>query len=220
MTHALVLHSGGMDSTTCLYLAKRDHDTVESISIDYGQRHIKETQYAKRVALDLGCIHKLIDGPKNLDSMLTDESQEIPSASYSQLPEGVSPTYVPFRNGQLLSIVAALATMQEATHIYFGAHAEDAQNWAYPDCTPEFVGAMANAIYIGTYHKVRLVAPLIHLMKWEIVEMGEKFGVPWKLTWGCYKGEELHCGTCPTCISRKQAFEKAYIPDPTEYQTP
>lgn len=217
MTHALVLHSGGMDSTTCLYLAKRDHDKVTSISIDYGQRHQKEVFQARRICDELHVDWTLIKAMEGLKSVLTDKSQEIPNASYDELPKGVSPTYVPFRNGQLLSIVAAQASMQEADFIYFGAHAEDAQNWAYPDCTPEFVGAMANAIYIGTYHKVRLIAPLIHLMKWEIVVMGVKLSVPWDLTWSCYKGEKLHCGTCPTCISRKGAFTKAGISDPTKY---
>ena len=102
MTNAYVLHSGGVDSSTCLHLAKRDHDRVVSVSIDYGQRHKKEMDYANQQCESLGIKHVRLDGPKNLDSMLTDERQEIPSASYDELPKGVSPTYVPFRNGQLL----------------------------------------------------------------------------------------------------------------------
>jgi 7-cyano-7-deazaguanine synthase in queuosine biosynthesis len=101
--------------------------------------------------------------------------------------------------------------------IYFGAHAEDAQNWAYPDCTPEFIGSMANAIFIGTYQRVRLVTPFIHSLKSTIVHDGWMLDVPYHLTWSCYAGGEVHCGECPTCIARKEAFTKGNIPDPTVY---
>jgi 7-cyano-7-deazaguanine synthase len=102
--------------------------------------------------------------------------------------------------------------------IYIGVHADDGVNWAYPDCTPEFIGAMANAIYIGTYHKVRIRAPLQYDAKPDVVAKGNQLGVDFKNTWSCYKGEGIHCGTCPTCRSRKEAFELTGIPDPTEYQ--
>ena len=101
--------------------------------------------------------------------------------------------------------------------IYFGAHAEDAQNWAYPDCTPEFIGAIANAIYIGTYHTVRLHTPLQWMTKSSIIRLGSELGVDWTKTFSCYKGEELHCGVCPTCRARRQGFIKAQIHDPTVY---
>jgi 7-cyano-7-deazaguanine synthase len=150
------------------------------------------------------------------ESMLTDPQREIPNVDYKDI-EGVSPTYVPFRNGQLLSKAAALAQAEGFSELYFGAHAEDAQNWAYPDCTPEFIGAMANAIYIGTYHKVRLCTPLEWLTKTEVVALGDVLGVPFHLTWSCYAGGEKHCGTCPTCRARHQAFYDAVVDDPTEY---
>jgi 7-cyano-7-deazaguanine synthase len=250
MRKAFVLLSGGLDSTTCLYKAIRDFTPegyqpsrkieipwVEAISIDYGQRHKKEMEYAKRTCSHLGIDHHVLNlagilaGP---GVMLTDSDQQLPDVSYDELPHGVSPTYVPFRNGTLLSMITAhaqkwvndqmqemqdgvIATAVSEAGIYFGAHAEDAHNWAYPDCTPEFIGAMANAIYIGTYHSVRLFTPLMWLKKHEIVTLGNDLGVPFGGTWSCYAGGEKHCGTCPTCRSRKDAFMKAMVEDPTEY---
>ncbi len=220
MTSALVLLSGGMDSTTCLAIAKQEYDTVIALSVNYGQRHLKETEQAREI-----CRWAEIPQPSIItlggmpSSMLTDTSIDVPDISYGDI-EGVSPTYVPFRNGQLLSKAACLAQAFGHDAVFFGAHAEDAHNWAYPDCTPEFIGAMANAIYVGTYHKVRLVTPLMWLMKSDIVEYGTHLRVPWGLTWSCYKGNDLHCGTCPTCQSRRDAFVKAKVTDPTRYANP
>lgn len=101
--------------------------------------------------------------------------------------------------------------------IYLGIHADDGVNWAYPDCTPEFFGAMANAVYIGTYFKVRLRAPLLFDTKVEVVAKGTRLGVDYLNTWSCYEGGEKHCGQCPTCLSRKEAFELNGLADPTEY---
>jgi len=264
MKKAFCLVSGGIDSTTCLHKAVLDYRPqsmkeddafallygeltdvdvkwVEAYSIDYGQRHKKEGDYARRTCEGLGIKHgwlKAADfsGPV----MLTDAQIEIPNLSYSDI-KGVSPTYVPFRNGNLLSLITAraqqwinaqisgyvgdLVDREEATHmmrdcagIYFGAHSEDAANWAYPDCTPEFIGAMSNAIYVGTYSCVRLHTPLEWLSKVEIIQLGEHLGVDWANTWSCYKGDELHCGTCPTCRARKAGFVGAGVDDPTEYQ--
>jgi 7-cyano-7-deazaguanine synthase len=261
---AFVLLSGGLDSTTCLYKAIDDYapdatnviaierckalslvNWVEAVSIDYGQRHKKEIEYAARTCIQLGIKHTILDVGKLLSGesvMLSAESignVEVPNISYNDI-KGVSPTYVPFRNGTLLSAITAHAQKWvnkqfkeledvhgESTHdpdmdsvhagIYFGAHSEDARGWAYPDCTPEFIGAMANAIYIGTYRAVRLHTPLQWLMKSEVVELGAKHRVPFENTWSCYKGEELHCGVCPTCRSRKEAFKIAGIMDLTKY---
>ncbi len=216
MPRAIVLLSGGMDSTTCYHIADAKFPgLVVGLSIDYGQRHHKEMEYAKKTA---GNLHVVMEGPQMLESTLTDEGGDIPRKDYSEL-EGVSPTYVPFRNGLLLSYMAALGQMlPSVTELYFGAHAEDALNWAYPDCTPEFVGAMTNAIYIGTYHKVRLLTPLQYMTKAEVVTKGIEVGVVWRNTWSCYIGGELHCGTCPTCRSRKEAFNHHGMVDPTGYE--
>jgi 7-cyano-7-deazaguanine synthase len=217
---AFVLLSGGIDSSTCLFKAIKEHgrEFVQAISVDYGQRHIKETEQARKICNFAMVDHRVVQMAPPPKSMLTDASADVPSISYGEIT-GVSPTYVPFRNGQLLSRIAGIAQAEgdNPCLIYTGVHAEDALNWAYPDCTPEFIGAMANAIYIGTYHQVRLLAPLQSMMKDEIVELGTKLGVPWELTWSCYKGEELHCGECPTCRARHDGFINADVGDPTVY---
>jgi len=217
---AIVLHSGGIDSTTCLYMAVKEYGerNVASLSIHYGQRHLKEADCAAEICERIGVEHHIVELTTLPPSMLTDPDMPVPNVAYADLPAGVSPTYVPFRNGNMLSHVAAIAMAQNVSAIYFGAHAEDAQNWAYPDCTPEFIGAMANAIYIGTYHKVRLVTPLEWLVKSQIIQLGLHLGVPWKLTWSCYKGEPLHCGVCPTCRARRDGFTDAGVIDPTRYE--
>jgi len=221
---SLVLLSGGIDSTTCLAIAmsrKKPEGRVEAISIDYGQRHNIELMQAKVICMHYGIPHKTISHGAIPPSMLTDENVQVPDISYDEV-EGVSPMYVPFRNGQLLAIIAAHAQARGFAHIYFGAHMGDAANWAYPDCTPEFVGAMANAIHVGTYYKVRLETPILWMTKSEVVRKGDELGAPYDLTWSCYKGQEegrsIHCGTCATCIERKRAFKEAGIKDPTQYE--
>ena len=238
---AFVLLSGGIDSTTCLFEAVKERDLgnftdVLAVGINYGQRHVKELESAAASCNKLD-VAQMIIAPKDIfpTTMLTDSSVELPNASYDDLPEGVSPTYVPFRNGTMLSLITAQAQGYiEATNkirksrggtplresaIYYGAHAEDAANWAYPDCTPEFNGAMANAIFIGTYYQIRLHTPLQWMTKDEIIAKGTKLGVEWRNTWSCYDGKDLHCGTCPTCRARKQAFADASVYDPTMYSS-
>lgn len=238
---AFVLFSGGVDSTTCLYKAKEHMDNVGgkvvAISMDYDQRHLKELECAKHICRDLNIEHEVLDISGFATGMLTDQTQEIPDCDYADI-DGISPTYVPFRNGFMLARIAAKAQeyvnkcLQDYNHdpelreadtkdlvwIYFGAHAEDSENWAYPDCTPEFIGAMANAIYIGTYRTVRLVTPFQYSSKADIIRTGHRLGVTYEKTWSCYKGEELHCGICPTCRARRQAFDDADIYDATNYQ--
>ena len=217
---AFCLLSGGLDSTvaTAIAISQYGANNVEAISIDYGQRHKKEIKSAYEVCIYYGIDHSVMHITDMPTSMLTDETREVPNANYADLPEGVSPTYVPFRNGQLLSKIAARASMYDGPSVIFaGMHAEDAERDAYPDCTSHFLGAMAAAIYIGTYHKVRLNVPLVSMFKRDIVAWGHDLSVPFQLTWSCYKGEALHCGTCPTCRARKQAFKDAQVNDPTEY---
>jgi len=233
ITRAFVLHSGGIDSSTTLAMAVAEFggDNVISVGVNYGQRHSIEMEYASKFADKLGARRTMLRLGPQPTSMLTDDSIEIPKKSYADLEPGISPTYVPFRNGQMLSLIAAYAhhwvsdiagyrqgdDEQISAQIWFGAHAEDAANWAYPDCTPEFVGAMANAIFIGTYQTVRLVTPFIHSTKDEIVRRGVKLGIDYSLTWSCYHGGEIHCGECPTCIARKESFAKNHMQDPTQY---
>lgn len=226
---AYVLLSGGIDSTTCLYMACKEHgsENVGAICINYGQRHLIELEHAERSCRALGIKHSAFLNLSHIIPIttLTDPDSNIPDKPYSEL-DGISPTYVPFRNGLMISAAAAHVHAEWSIApeddddwlLYIGAHAEDAHNWAYPDCTPEFIGAMQNAIYIGTYRAVRLVAPLQYMTKAEIVLRACRLGVEFRDTWSCYRGGEIHCGTCPTCRARRAAFKDAYnMKDPTKY---
>lgn len=219
----LVLHSGGLDSTVVLALAKRDCVDVVSLSIAYGQKHqTREITAARDICEFYKVDHLetiLPDIFSGFGSTLVDPEKLNPQLSYEEIrsSEGPSPTYVPFRNANLLSVATAVAMVKNCDLVYFGAHADDAHNYAYPDCTPEFIGAMANAISVGTYYKIRLKSPLMWMTKSEIVKLGKSLEVPLASTYSCYEGFEYHCGLCSTCISRKVAFEQSGVFDPTTY---
>jgi 7-cyano-7-deazaguanine synthase len=222
--YGFVLLSGGIDSATCLAIAKQECTNIRAVSIDYGQRHSKEMEYAGRITDYYECDHVILNVENALGHSMLTSDEIIPDITYDEI-KGVSPTYVPFRNGFMLARLTAYVeniigrdASEDSACIYIGTHAEDAKNWAYPDCTPEFIGAMANAIYVGSYRRIRLKAPLNYLSKAEIVSRGLNMQVPYELTWSCYAGGEKHCGKCPTCYARKQAFAKLNYPDPTEYE--
>lgn len=221
---AVCILSGGLDSTVALARAVERHgaQNVRAVSFNYGQKHSKELHRARDISEFFDVPHT-VHTLKLPSSALSakDPTQDIPDISYDDI-KGVSPTYVPFRNGNFISAAAALAQKwaqdeRQNKFLYIGTHAEDAANDAYPDCRLDFIGAMGSAIYIGTYHSVRLSAPLIEHTKAEIVVLGTALGAPLKHTWSCYKGEELHCGVCPTCRARREAFAIAGVVDPTEY---
>ena len=221
---ALVLASGGADSTTLLALAveRYGRENVIALSISYGQKHVREIESAKAVAahygvpirfLDLGVVFAGSDC-----SLLSGSSQDIPHESYEdQLNRSQgSPvsTYVPFRNGLFLSAAASVALSQGCNIIMYGAHHDDAAGNAYPDCSQEFVEAMAAAISQGTGGELRLEAPFVSWTKADIVRRGLQIGVPYELTWSCYEGGDKPCGVCGTCIDRARAFELNGAVDP------
>jgi 7-cyano-7-deazaguanine synthase len=219
---SVVLLSGGIDSTTCLALALVDTmpEEVLSVSMAYGQKHRAELDSARDVARHYGVGHEVLDIPslfRGGDSTLVEGGPENPRVAYEDLPEGASPAYVPFRNGVFLSMATATALVHGATAVYFGAHSEDAARWAYPDCTPEFIGSMASAIFVGSYMKVRLLTPLQWLTKAQIVRLGTELAAPYHLTMSCYDGMRPACGTCPTCRSRREAFLANGLEDPIRY---
>lgn len=228
--NALIVLSGGLDSTVALAEAfeqnHQDASQVGAVSFIYGQKHTKEIQAAKKVTLCYGLqSHRIIELPQifgGTDSVLMAENElEMPRVSYEDMEDsdvGVSPTYVPYRNGNFLSMATTVALVEGASEVWAGMHAEDAHNWAYPDCTPEFLGAMAGAIYVGSYHKVRLITPHMWRTKADVVAKGIELDAPFDLTWSCYDGEELACGTCPTCVGRIQAFMSNGVQDSVEYQ--
>lgn len=230
MNKALVLSSGGVDSTTCIGLAceKFGKDNVSTVSIFYGQKHDKELECARKIAeyynvnhyeLDLSQIFKYSNC-----SLLSHSDKEIEHKSYGNqiATEGIVGTYVPFRNGLMLSSVASLAMSinpDDETYIYLGAHSDDVAGSAYADCSPEFTDAMYNAIKLGTYNKVFVEAPLVNMNKAEVVKKGLEINVPYELTWSCYEGNEKACGTCGTCIDRLEAFKQNGVNDPILYNS-
>ena len=221
---ALVLASGGVDSSTCLGLAIRKfgHENVIALAISYGQKHEKEIQAARNVAAwyqvrlieqDLTDIFKFSNC-----SLLQHSDTEVPEAAYAdQLKDSngapVS-TYVPFRNGLFLSSAAAIALSNECSVIYYGAHSDDAAGSAYPDCSEAFNQAMSQAIYEGSGHQLHIEAPFIGYTKADVVRCGLELGVPYQLTWSCYEGGDVPCGKCGTCIDRMKAFEANGVKDP------
>ena len=226
---AIVLSSGGVDSTTCLSVAidELGIENVSTISILYGQKHSKEIECAKQIAEYYGVAHNIINlantgiMDKSNCSLLAGSKTEIKHNSYAEQIEeeesGIVNTYVPFRNGLMLSSVAALALSlypEDEVDIYLGAHADDVAGAAYADCSEEFTNTIGRAISIGTYGKVNLRAPLVNLNKAELVSEGLKLGTPYQLTWSCYEGGEIPCGKCGTCIDRAEAFKLNNIDDP------
>lgn len=226
---ALVLSSGGVDSTTCVSIAVGvlGKENVSTVSALYGQKHSKEIECAKKVAEYYGVPHYIINlantGIYDLSdcSLLTGSSREIKHESYvDQMKEdndGIVDSYVPFRNGLLLSAVAAMALSiypEDEVDVYLGAHADDAATAAYADCSEAFNEAMAQAINLGTYGKVTLRSPLILFNKAQVVRLGAGIGTPYHLTWSCYEGGEVPCRECGTCRDREVAFETNGMTDP------
>lgn len=220
---AVVLLSGGIDSTTCLALAVQKYgvENVLALTAYYAQKHMRELEAADNVAdfykvqhiqANLSKVYQLSDCP-----LLMTSSQKIKHQSYAeQLAEhpGTVDTYVPFRNGLFLSYAAAIAVSVGAKVVYYGAHADDAAGRAYPDCTPEFAKAMATAIYEGSGQTCQLEAPLLNMNKSQVVATGLKLKAPYHLTWSCYEGGAEPCGECGTCIDRAKAFEINGVSDP------
>ena len=228
----LVLLSGGIDSSTALGLAvhRFGRENVYALNILYGQKHDRELKAAKDVAKYYAVDYKVMDLSeifKYSDStLLKHSSQPIKHQSYAeQLEElggsGTVDTYVPFRNGLMLSTAASYALSIGAEKIYFGAHRDDAAGRAYPDCTVEFNDAINEAIYEGSGRLLRVEAPFINQAKADIVSVGMALMVPYELTWSCYEGGGVPCGTCGTCIDRDKAFELNGAIDPAKkYQRP
>lgn len=222
---ALVLFSGGLDSTTCLALAceKYGSENVIALSISYGQKHNKEIEAARGIAQYYRCVHKELDLKKIFEDSsctLLEGRGDIPHEDYkSQLEkEATVSTYVPFRNGLFLSSAASIALANDCEVIYYGAHADDAALNAYPDTSVDFNDAINKAIYIGSGNKLKVVGPFISFSKAMVVKEGMRLHVPFGLTWSCYEGHDKACGVCATCRDRIRAFKENGIEDPIEYE--
>lgn len=215
----VVLVSGGMDSVCALADAAEQHEIVSALSFDYGSKHNhREIPMAQWQAEKIGVPHQTISlGFMNdlFESDLLKSGGEIPEGHYEE--ENMKQTVVPFRNGIMLSIAAGFAESAGAEGLVIAAHAGD--HAIYPDCREAFMKAMGDAIQLGTYEEISLLRPFIEMRKEEIARRGAELGVDFSQTWSCYKGGEIHCGKCGTCVERKEAFALAELPDPTEYQS-
>lgn len=226
---AVVLLSGGLDSTTCLAMAvnKCGSDNVSAVSIFYGQRHAAELDCARKVAKFYNVAHYELDAAeifRHSNSALLDTSTAtLDKNSYAaQIEQNQSPriaTYVPFRNGLFLSMAASFADglYDDDVELFIGVHSDDAAGNAYADCSAKFVAAMSAAIRIGTYEKIRLVAPFLCQKKSDVVKVGLELNAPYHLTRSCYERGDKPCGQCATCIDRARAFELNGVEDPAQF---
>ncbi|MFD0274674.1 7-cyano-7-deazaguanine synthase QueC [Kitasatospora sp. NPDC127111] len=223
-SHAVVIASGGLDSTTVAYWLVGQGSKVTLLSFDYGQRHRTELEYASRIAKHLQAPHEIVDlsglGKLFTGSALTDPAVPVPDGHYTA--DNMRSTVVPNRNTIMLSIAVAAAVSASADAVAFGAHSGD--HAIYPDCRREFFDQFEAVTRAGNEgflaNEFQLLAPFIGLTKADIVETGQALGVPFADTWSCYRGGEVHCGTCGTCTERIEAFSLAGVADPTVYVRP
>ena len=221
---AVILLSGGLDSSTVLYQAKADGCECYAISFDYKQRHRRELESARAIALSAGVkAHQIVNFDLTLwgGSALTDDEMELPSdRTLTEMSQNIPITYVPARNTIFLSFALAYAETLEAQRIYIGVNALDYSG--YPDCRLDYIQAMQEVFRLGTKQgregeAIKIVTPLIELKKTEIIQLGNKLGVPWEQTWSCYAGGETACGVCDSCRLRFAAFEELGLQDPVPY---
>jgi 7-cyano-7-deazaguanine synthase len=221
---AVILLSGGLDSSTILYKAKADGCECHAISFDYQQRHRRELQSAFTVAQKAAIAkHQVV----NFDlrqwggSALTDDAIDLPQErSLDEMSQNIPVTYVPARNTIFLSFALGYAEAIAAERVYIGVNALDYSG--YPDCRPDYIQAMQEVFRLGTKQgregkPINIVAPLINLKKTEIIQLGNQLGVPWELTWSCYAGGDVACGLCDSCRLRLAAFAELDLVDPLAY---
>ncbi|MBS9390113.1 MAG: 7-cyano-7-deazaguanine synthase QueC [Dolichospermum sp. WA123] len=221
---AVILLSGGLDSSTVLYKAKADGCECYAISLDYQQRHRKELNSALMIAKAAGVIqHQVV----NFDlgqwggSALTDQKIDLPTGrSLAEMADNIPVTYVPARNTIFLSFALSYAEAIAAERVYIGVNILDYSG--YPDCRPDYIEAMQEVFRLGTKQgregeAMKIIAPLIDLKKTEIIQLGNQLGVPWDLTWSCYAGGESACGVCDSCQLRLAAFAELGLKDPIDY---
>jgi 7-cyano-7-deazaguanine synthase len=213
----VVIYSGGMDSFTVMNRALHDGKEVYALSFDYGQRHVKELEYASKVCKSLNVKHKIIDisaiNELLAGSSLTDDI-DIPQGHYEA--ESMKSTVVPNRNMILLSLAVGYAVSAGASQVYYGAHSGD--HAIYPDCRPEFVMKMNDVCKIANYESVEIFSPYLNVTKSDILTDGLKMGLTYEQTWTCYNGREKACGKCGACQERLEAFSDNNETDPLSYE--
>ena len=215
---AVVLFSGGLDSTVLASHLLSQGAEVRLLSIDYGQRHAKELAHGEALAKHMNLPRKSLLLPDLGDllkgSSLTDDSVELPEGHYAE--ESMKATVVPNRNMILLALAGGYALSSGFDTIAYAAHAGD--HFIYPDCRPEFAEAMEKALGLADWNDLSLYRPFVDMTKADLVKLGTELGTPLEMTWSCYAGMDVHCGKCGTCVERKEAFELAKVHDPTKYK--
>ena len=224
---AVVLLSGGLDSATCLAIAKSQGFDCFCLSLDYHQRHIAELQAANKVATTLGAAaHKTAQLDLSLfgGSALTDNAINVPESGANPIPAGIPVTYVPARNTIMLSLALAWAEVLQAQDIFIGVNALDYSG--YPDCRGEYVAAFQQMANLATKsavegQKITIHAPLIDMTKAEIIQLGMQLAVDYAMTVSCYQADNQGhaCGKCDSCRLRREGFMQAHLTDPTRYQS-
>jgi 7-cyano-7-deazaguanine synthase len=213
----VAIFSGGLDSTVLLHELRAAGDEVLALSVDYGQRHRVELVHAEQIAGRLGVEWRVADlssiAPLLAGSSQTSLVVPVPHGHYTE--ESMKQTVVPNRNMLMLAVAAGWAISRRADRVAYGAHAGD--HAIYPDCRPEFVEAMRQALGLADWHRLDLFCPFMNLTKARIVARGAELGVDFAATWSCYEGGDIHCGRCGTCFERREAFQHAGVPDPTVY---
>ena len=218
---AVILLSGGLDSSTVLYLAKSEGYSCYALSFDYQQRHRRELEAARTIATSVGvAAHQVVNFDLTLwgGSALTDDRVDLPQhRDLAAMSASIPVTYVPARNTIFLSFALAYAEAISASRVYIGVNALDYSG--YPDCRPDYIDAMRSVFRLGTKQgregdPIEIITPLIALKKTEIIQLGDRLGVPWAQTWSCYSGERVPCGTCDSCRLRLAAFEELGRVDP------
>jgi 7-cyano-7-deazaguanine synthase len=217
----IVICSGGLDSVTLAHKTAAGHELAGLVSFDYGQRHVRELEFAAACAARLGVPHRVVDlrgvGAALSGSALTDEV-DVPDGHYAE--DTMKITIVPNRNAIMLAVAFGMAAADKAGAVAAAVHGGD--HFIYPDCRPGFIEAfraMQDRALDGVAD-VRLWTPYVHGSKGDIVADGARLGVPFAETWSCYKGGDRHCGRCGTCVERREAFHLAGVPDPTDYDDP
>lgn len=219
--HVVAIVSGGLDSVTLAYHLVDQGYVPILISFDYGQRHSKELDFAKLCAQRLEIKHHLVDlrvlTSLMSTSSLTSDDIEVPDGHYAE--QTMKVTVVPNRNAIMINVATALAVSEKIPYVATGVHGGD--HFIYPDCRPEFIKSQAETLRLANVGFVApefdVLAPFVNISKASIVAIGNTIRVPWLETWSCYKGGEIHCGSCGTCFERREAFELAGVSDPTPY---
>ena len=219
MSGAVVLLSGGLDSSVLLHEVRRriGASPLYALSFNYGQKHVRELELAAEQASRAGAIHRISDlsffGGLVRGSALTDGAVAVPDlAALSEAQRRQPPTYVPNRNMLLLSLAAAFAESLAVRDVFYGAQKQD--RYGYWDCTPDFIERINDLLALNRGQAIRVQAPFAAFSKAEIVRRGVELKVDFSLTWSCYRGAPPACGTCPTCVERAEAFRQAGLMDP------